>query len=69
MTSMSESPEIPEEELTEQATEGLGAPEPEEYQAQEREEAVSDETGTVYDVVGEPETTPHDLEIDDDTDE
>ena len=43
-------------------------PDPEEYEADERETAVSDETGTVYDVVGEPETTPHDLEITD-TDE
>ena len=57
-----------EEELAEeQAT--TEAPDPEEYEADERETAVSDETGTVYDVVGEPEATPHDLETDDDTDE
>jgi len=43
-------------------------PDAEEYEADERETAVSDETGTVYDVEGEPETTPHDLEITD-TDE
>ena len=51
-----------EEELAEEqaATE---EPDPEEYEADERETAVSDETGTVYDVEGEPETTPHDLEI------
>jgi len=36
---------------------------PEEYEADERETAVSDETGTVYDVVGEAETTPNDEEI------
>jgi hypothetical protein len=70
MTSMSESPEVPEEELAEQATEDREAPEPEEYEAHEREVAVSDETGTVYDVGGEPETTPHDDSVvADDTDE
>ena len=56
--------EIPEEELAEQASEELhDQPDPEEYESEERETAVSDETGTVYDVEGEPETTPHDLEI------
>lgn len=44
-------------------------PEAEEYEASEREE-VSDETGTVYDPTGQPETTPQDLESgDDDEDE
>jgi hypothetical protein len=69
MSSISESPEVPEEELAEQATEVRDAPEPEEYEAHEREVAVSDETGTVYDVAGEPEATPHDAADDDDSDE
>ena len=60
----SEMNEVPEEELAAQATEELrDRPDPEEYEADERETAVSDETGTVYDVEGEPETTPHDIEI------
>ena len=60
----SDSNEVPEEELAAQAVEELeDEPDPEEYEADERETAVSDETGTVYDVEGEPETTPHDLEI------
>jgi len=50
-----------EERAEEQAP--IEEPDPEEYEADERETAVSDETGTVYDVEGEPETTPHDLEI------
>ncbi|NYD43293.1 hypothetical protein [Nocardioides panaciterrulae] len=53
--------EVPEEELAEQAVHD--EPDPEEYEAEERETAVSDETGTVYDVEGETETTPHDEEI------
>ncbi len=53
--------EVPEEELAEQAVHD--EPDAEEYEAEERETAVSDETGTVYDVEGEPETTPHDVEI------
>ncbi|GAA2146739.1 hypothetical protein GCM10009844_23250 [Nocardioides koreensis] len=66
----SEMNEVPEEELAAQATEELqDAPDPEEYEAEERETAVSDETGTVYDVEGEPETTPHDLEITESDDE
>ena len=55
--------EVPEEELAEQAVHGEPAQDPEEYEADERETAVSDETGTVYDVAGETETTPHDEEI------
>jgi hypothetical protein len=43
-------------------------PEPEEYEASEREE-VSDETGTVYDPTGQAETTPQDLEVGDDDDD
>jgi len=59
--------EVPEEELAVQATETLHSDQdPEEYEAHEREVAVSDETGTVYDVVGEPENTPHDAAVDDD---
>ncbi len=66
----SEMNEVPEEELAAQATEELpAAPDPEEYESDERETAVSEETGTVYDVEGEPETTPHDLEIIDTEDE
>lgn len=38
-------------------------PDEEEYEASERE-AVSEETGTVYDGLGEPAVTPHDLEGD-----
>ncbi len=30
------------------------------------DEVLSDETGTIYDVTGEAETTPHDLEDDED---
>ena len=37
-------------------------PDEEEYEASEREE-VSEETGTVYDGRGEPEATPHDVEL------
>jgi len=37
------------------------APDEEEYEANEQE-AVSEETGTVYDGHGEPAVTPHDLE-------
>ena len=55
--------EIPEEELAEQALHSEPGQDPEEYEADERETAVSNETGTVYDVVGQPENTPHDVEI------
>jgi len=54
--------EVPEEELAERVVHDESA-DPEEYEADERETAVSDETGTVYDVVGETETTPNDEEI------
>ena len=37
------------------------SPDEEEYEASERE-AVSDETGTVYDPRGEPQVTPQDVE-------
>ena len=58
-----------EEELAEEQA-PTEAADPEEYEADERETAVSDETGTVYDVEGEPETTPLDLDTTDpDTDE
>lgn len=44
-------------------------PDEEEYEASERE-AVSSDTGTVYDPVGEAETTPHDVDTgDEDEDE
>jgi hypothetical protein len=43
-------------------------PDEEEYEASERE-AVSDDTGTTYDGLGEPLATPHDLEPDDEADE
>jgi hypothetical protein len=44
-------------------------PDEEEYEASEREE-VSKETGTVYDGLGQPETTPHDIELEsEDTEE
>ena len=33
---------------------------PEEYEPGERVRAVSDATGTVYDPLGEPDSTPHD---------
>ncbi|WP_296601847.1 hypothetical protein [Nocardioides sp.] len=39
------------------------SPDEEEYEATERE-AVSEDTGTVYDPLGEPDATPHDLEGD-----
>ena len=54
--------EVPEEELAERAVHEEQKS-PEEYEADEREVAVSDETGTVYDVQGETETTPNDEEI------
>ena len=57
-----------EEELAEEQV-PAEEPDPEEYEADERETAFSDETGTVYDVGGEPETTPHDLETTADDDE
>jgi hypothetical protein len=44
------------------------SPDEEEYEASEQE-AVSDETGTVYDGDGEPAVTPHDLEGDTEEDE
>ena len=44
------------------------SPDEEEYEASEREE-VSEDTGTEYDVTGEPQVTPHDLEPDDQADE
>jgi hypothetical protein len=44
------------------------SPDQEEYEATERE-AVSDDTGTVYDGQGQTEATPQDLETDDDSDE
>jgi len=33
------------------------------------DDLVSDDTGTVYDGLGEPETTPHDLELEAEEDE
>lgn len=39
------------------------SPDEEEYEASERE-AVSEDTGTVYESHGEPALTPHDLEDD-----
>ena len=39
------------------------SPDEEEYGASERE-AVSEDTGTVYEAHGEPAVTPHDLEDD-----
>lgn len=39
------------------------SPDAEEYEASERE-AVSEDTGTVYERHGEPLVTPHDLEDD-----
>jgi hypothetical protein len=39
------------------------SPDEEEYEASEPE-AVSEDTGTVYDPHGEPAVTPHDLEDD-----
>ncbi|WP_041546763.1 MULTISPECIES: hypothetical protein [unclassified Nocardioides] len=44
------------------------SPDEEEYEANEQE-AVSAETGTVYDGRGEPAVTPHDLEGEDEDDE
>ena len=38
----------------------LEQPDPEEYEPGERTRAVSDATGTVYDPLGEPDSTPHD---------
>lgn len=40
-------------------------PDPEEFEGTEPG-AASDDTGTHYDELGEPEATPHDLESDDD---
>jgi hypothetical protein len=53
----------PEEELAEALVPADEEPDPEEYEADERTRAVSDSTGTVYDELGEPEKTPHDVEL------
>ncbi len=57
--------EIPEEELAEElvARAPAGDERPEEYMSNDQS-IVSEDTGTVYDELGEPETTPHDLELD-----
>jgi hypothetical protein len=52
----------PEEELAETLA-PADEPDPEEYEADERTRAVSASTGTVYDELGEPEATPHDVEL------
>jgi hypothetical protein len=44
------------------------SPDEEEYEASEGEE-ISEDTGTEYDVTGEPQVTPHDLQPDDEADE
>ncbi len=43
------------------------SPDEEEYEASEQE-AVSEDTGTVYDEQGQPAVTPHDLEGEDEDD-
>lgn len=54
------SPETPEENVAEEA-EPDERPDPEEYRASGA--AVSESTGTVYDPLGQTETTPHDHEL------
>lgn len=56
------SPETPEENVAEER-EPEERPDPEEYHASAPAE--SDSTGTLYDSLGEPEVTPHDLELED----
>lgn len=58
--------EIPEEELAEELVgkPPAGDENPEEYMSNDQSAGVSEDTGTVYDGLGEPETTPHDLELD-----
>lgn len=60
------SPETPEENVAEEVA-PEDRPDPEEYSA--ASDAVSDRTGTVYDHVGEPESTPHDDTLVEDDDE
>jgi hypothetical protein len=57
--------EVPPEELAPDEPEEK--PDPEEYEP-EGEEAVSGETGTIYEGEGEPAVTPHDEETDEGTD-
>ncbi len=60
---LSQDDPVPEEAPIERTSAG-------DYQAEEAEGGVSDDTGTVYGHEGEPETTPHDLvtDADDPTD-
>ncbi|WP_182525816.1 hypothetical protein [Nocardioides dongkuii] len=56
--------DVPIEKPTEDVAEDVlppAEPDPEEYEAGEREQ-VSDATGTAYAPTGEPESTPHDEE-------
>ena len=60
--------EVPEEELVEEfvGKPPAGDESPEDYMSNDQSAGVSPDTGTIYDGVGEPEATPHDLEPEDD---
>jgi hypothetical protein len=40
-----------------------GEANPDDYMSNDQSAGISEETGTVYDGTGEPETTPHDEEL------
>ncbi|MGZ4456752.1 MAG: hypothetical protein ACXVWU_07585 [Nocardioides sp.] len=64
--------EIPENDLDVDELVGeapAGDASPEDYMSNDQSRGVSEDTGTIYDAVGEPEATPHDLEPEDDEDE
>jgi hypothetical protein len=54
--------DVPPEDLVDEPTpEQPAGQDPEEYEPDERTRAVSPDTGTVYDELGEPENTPQDV--------
>ena len=59
--------EIPEEELAEEfvGKPPAGDESPEDYMSNDQSAGTSPDTGTIYDGLGEPEATPHDLELTD----
>ncbi len=63
--------EIPPEALAEEfvGEPPAGDTNPEEYMSNDQSAVVSEDTGTVYDEQGEPETTPHDQVLAEDDEE
>ena len=58
--------DVPPEDLVDEPTpEQPDGQDPEEYEPDERTRAVSPDTGTVYDELGEPENTPQDVTSED----